>query len=165
MKTAHFWIQSLGLARHPEGGYFRETYRSDETIPGNALPTRFNGDRSFSTSIFYLLSGEDRSVLHRIQSDEIWHFHDGSPLSIHIIDNNGIHRVRRLGLNPASGQSPQVMVEAGAWFGAIVDKKGSYTLAGCTVAPGFDFSDFEKADKEYMLKKFPRHKDIIGILI
>jgi hypothetical protein len=159
--SAHFWINSLKLKRHPEGGYFRETYRAAESIPATALPNRFQGSRQFSTAIYYLLQSEDFSALHRLTSDEIWHYYGGSPLDIHIIDPSGCYSKPRLGNDPTKDQSFQVVVEAGCWFGATVAIPGSYTLAGCSVAPGFDFADFELAHSRPLITRYPEHKNLI----
>ncbi len=159
--SSHYWIDSLELERHPEGGYFRETYRAAESIPATALPNRFQGCRQFATAIYYLLQSEDFSALHRLASDEVWHFYGGSPLDIHIIDPSGRYSKPRLGNDPKNDQSFQVVVEAGCWFGATVALPGSYTLAGCSVAPGFDFADFELAHRQALITQYPKHKNLI----
>lgn len=152
-------IASLQLARHPEGGWFRETYRSAEAIPGAALPGRFDGDRSFCTAIHFLLEAGDISALHRIRSDELWHFHAGSPLVIHAISADGACRSWRLGSDVAAGGRFQVAVPAGCWFGA--EPTGAYALVGCTVSPGFDFRDFELGDRRRLLELFPQHAALV----
>lgn len=146
MKTADDWIEKLQLAAHPEGGYFRETYRAAELITTNGLPERFSGERSFSTAIYFLLKSGQQSLFHRIKSDEMWHFYSGSPLTIHMISPNGEYSSLSLGSGFDAGQQFQQLVPAGVWFGATVDAADSYSLVGCTVAPGFDFADFEFAD-------------------
>jgi predicted cupin superfamily sugar epimerase len=156
MKDSAYWIGKLQLIKHPEGGYYRETYRAAESIPQGGLPPRFNGPRVFSTAIYFLLPSEECSALHRIKSDEVWHFHAGSPLTIHVIDQNGAYTQIKLG-----GDSFQAVVRAGCWFGATVDAHGSYALAGCTVAPGFDFADFELAKRADLLSRHPQHRAII----
>jgi uncharacterized protein len=158
--TASFWIDHLELLPHPEGGFFKENYRSTETISGSALPARFGADRSIATAIYFLLRSEDRSLFHRIQSDEIWHFYAGTSLSIYVLDESGV-KIIKLGMNATQGHALQVVIPAGKWFGAKVDDENSYTLAGCTVAPGFDFRDFEMADRASLIKTFPGHRDII----
>lgn len=163
--TARIWIDRLELQPHPEGGYFRETYRAAENIPEAALPERFTGPRAFGTAIYYLLTGDDFSSLHRLASDEIWHFYTGAPLDIHMIDAAGRYRKQRLGCNPHEGESLlQVVVEAGNWFGATVADRDAFTLAGCTVAPGFDFADFELARREDLLGLYPAHAELIRTL-
>ena len=161
MKTAEYWIKELDLQPHPEGGYFRETYRSGETISRHALPERFNGDRVFSTCIYYLLKESQYSAFHTIQQDEIWHFYEGAPLTLHILNPNNSHRTITLGRDPETGESLQAIVKAGSWFAAAVKNTDSYSLAGCTVAPGFDFADFKLADRPQLIKLFPHHIDLI----
>jgi len=160
MIHADYWIQNLKLQPHPEGGFYKETYRSPENIPGSGLPDRFKGDRSFSTAIYFLLRSEDRSLFHRIKSDELWHYHAGSALSISVLDDRGL-TVYTLGPDLEKGESLQIVIPAGCWFGAKVDRENSYTLSGCTVAPGFDFQDFELADRSTLFKTFPAHHSII----
>lgn len=163
--TAAELIAGLNLTRHPEGGWYRETYRSPETISGAALPARFGGDRSCATAIYFLLERGDFSALHRIKSDEIWHFHAGAPLTVHVITPEGEYRGMRLGPDVAAGESFQVVVPAGCWFGARIDGEGEYSLVGCTVAPGFDFQDFEMADPDRLAELFPRHASVIRLLM
>jgi predicted cupin superfamily sugar epimerase len=161
---AGFYIKNLHLQPHPEGGYFRETYRAAESITGNALPARFNGDRSFSTAIFYLLQQGDYSAFHRIKSDECWHFYAGNSLLIHIIENDGKYRCIKLGAKTEAGEIFQFVVPATSWFAAEPAITTDFALAGCTVAPGFDFRDFEMADRQVLLSAFPLHSNIIGRL-
>ena len=160
MNAAHF-INLLQLQPHPEGGYFKETYRASENIPVGALPTRFTGKRSFCTAIYYLLQQGDHSVFHRIKSDECWHFYEGGTLLIHIIENDGNYYCIKLGKDLASGETFQYVVPANTWFAAEPAPNSVFSLAGCTVAPGFDFADFEIADKENLLSSFPQNADII----
>ena len=161
MNHADYWIDKLHLSAHPEGGYFRETYRAEEKIAHRALPDRFNGDRNYSTAIHFLLKGNQKSLFHRIQADEMWHFYDGSGLDIYEIDGEGILTVHKLGLDLEEGQTPQVLIKAGNWFGARVNKPDSFCLAGCTVSPGFDFEDFQLGSRDELIKQFPDHKKII----
>jgi predicted cupin superfamily sugar epimerase len=160
-RSAQYWIDHLGLTPHPEGGFYRETYRSSESVPGEALPSRFAGDRAFSTAICFLLRSHERSALHRIASDELWHFYAGAPLTVHTIDDAGTHGMLHLGPEPASNQAFQVVVPAGVWFGATVDRPDSFSVVGCTVAPGFDFADFELAVRSDLVGRYPQHRDII----
>jgi predicted cupin superfamily sugar epimerase len=161
MAGAQAWIDGLALQRHPEGGWFRETYRSAERLPQAALPERFDGGRAFSTAIYFLLEGEDFAALHRIKQDEVWHFYDGSSLTIHIFDADGDYSVIKLGRNADAGEAPQAVVHAGCLFGATVDDRASYALVGCTVAPGFDFADFEIPGRDVLLGRYPQHRVII----
>ena len=153
-------IDTLGLVRHPEGGWFHETYRSSEALPAQALPERFGGERACSTAILFLLEEGDRSHLHRIKSDEVWHFHAGSPLQIEVLHPDGRHETLRLGPEPAAGDRYQAVVPAGCWFGAE-PMHGPFTLVGCTVAPGFDFADFELGGREHLTALFPQHGELI----
>ena len=164
MKDANYWIKALRLSRHPEGGYFRETYRSGEVIANYSLLERYDGERCFSTSIHFLLRGDEVSRLHRLKSDELWHFYEGSPLTIHIIDKVGDYSTTRLGSDFEKGQVFQIVIQAGCWFGASVDALKSYSLVGCTVAPGFEFDDFELGNRENLIGLYPQHKSIIEML-
>jgi predicted cupin superfamily sugar epimerase len=164
MKDAQYWIEKLNLKRHPEGGYYRETYRSSEIIKHAALPERFHGPRVFSTAIYFLLSGAEVSHLHRIKSDEIWHFYAGSSLMIHVIDLDGSYQKIKLGLDVDKGEAIQVVVHAGCWFGAELEELNSFCLVGCTVAPGFDFEDFELGGRNDLLQSYPQHHAIIRLL-
>jgi uncharacterized protein len=163
MHSAEYWINHLDLQAHPEGGFYKETYRSDENISVAGLPDRFPGSRCFSTAIYFLLRSEDRSMFHRIKSDELWHFHAGSSLSIYVLDSYGLSIIK-LGANVEAGESLQVVIPAGCWFGAKVNEPDSYVLAGCTVSPGFDFNDFELADRKNLLDDFPHHEDVVTML-
>ncbi len=159
IRDAGYWIRGLQLVPHPEGGHYRETYRASETVTRAALPSRFPGDRCFATSIYYLLQGGEVSTFHRIRSDELWYHHDGAAIVIHVIDPEGRYRALRLGRDMGAGEAPQAVVSAGSWFGATVE--GGFALAGCSVAPGFDFADFELARRDALLEEFPECGDII----
>ena len=161
LKNAAYWIETLHLKAHPEGGYFRQTYRSDTKMGECCLGSRFGGARSVSTAIYFLLNGTEFSGLHRIRSDEIWHHYTGTSLTIHIIDPNGEYQKATLGKNPDRDEAQQVIVPARSWFGATVDDSLSYALVGCTVAPGFEFQDFEMGRRDRLLALFPRHKKIV----
>jgi len=158
--TAQGLITQLALVRHPEGGWFRETYRSTESIPAEALPKQFDGSRSLSTAILFLLEAGDVSALHRIKSDEVWHFYAGSPILIHTLFPEGRHRAQRLGPNPSAGDLYQAVVPAGCWFGAELAGV-QFALVGCTVSPGFDFADFEMADRQQLSESYPQHAEVI----
>jgi predicted cupin superfamily sugar epimerase len=157
--SAYFWIETLGLTRHPEGGWFGETYRSAETISADALPERFRGARSLCTAIYFLLEQGEFSALHRINSDEIWHFYAGAPLMVQVITPDGDHQQILLGSTPDRGERLQAVVPAGCWFGA--ESCGGFSLVGCTVAPGFDFEDFEMARCAELSKEFPQYGALI----
>ncbi len=164
MTTAAQWIETLQLQRHPEGGWYRETYRSPERIPADALPDRFGGARSFATAIYFLLEGGDFSAMHRIRSDELWFFHAGSPLVITAIAPDGTLSRQTIGCDPAGSAFPQALVPAGSWFGARLLDPASYALVSCTVAPGFDFADFELAHRYDLLALYPHHDAVIAEL-
>lgn len=160
-RSAGYWITNLGLTPHPEGGFFREVYRSPESIPSEGLPARYPGPRSFATSIYFLLEWGSPSVLHRLRSDELWFFHEGGPIEIVMIDPAGNLNSRLLGLDRGRGEEPQAVIPAGTLFGARVSGDNAYSLAGCVVAPGFDFADFELPQREDLLRRHPEHAEII----
>jgi predicted cupin superfamily sugar epimerase len=161
MNGAEQWIKTLQLQPHPEGGWFCEIYRANGTILQQSLPSRFSGDRHFSTAIFFLLNETDFSAFHRIKQDELWHFYDGASLTIHMIDPTGEYSAVKLGRNIQAGEALVAVVNAGWLFGATVNDSRSYALVGCTVAPGFDFDDFEMPNRTQLLEQYPQHRDII----
>lgn len=161
MTKAQDWIDRLDLSPHPEGGYFRETYRSPLTITWPIAGDEPPGTRSLATSIYFLLTSDNFSALHRLRSDEIWFHHAGHPLTIHVIEPDGTYKPLRLGFVPDGSTQPQALVPAGCWFGSTVDEPGGFALVGCVVAPGFDFADFEMGARETMLKDYPQHAEII----
>lgn len=148
---------------HPEGGWYKETYRSEGSIPSNALAD-FNGDRSFSTGIYFLLTKENFSAFHRIKSDEMWHFYAGDGLTVHEIRPDGEYVQHKLGLDLQNGERPQLVIAANSWFASEVKEGGNWCLVGCTVSPGFDFQDFELAERKELIETFPDHEQIIGRL-
>lgn len=152
------------MQQHPEGGWFKETYRSKEVILKEHLPERFSGMRSFSTGIYFLLEGEQFSGFHRIKSDEMWHFYAGQALNVYIINENGELEVVAIGPNIDKGERFQYVVKAGCWFASRPASPETFSLVGCTVAPGFDFEDFELARAAELEKEFPKHKTIINKL-
>ena len=160
MTDAERWIRDLQLQRHPEGGWFREVYRASEMIPRRGLPARFTADRSHSTAIYFLLEGSDFSALHRLKQDELWHFYDGERVTLDMIDSDGDVSTAILGLNVDAGEQPMAVVKAGSLFGATA-AADSYGLVGCTVAPGFDFNDFDMPSREQLLVQFPQHSNLI----
>ncbi len=160
MNSVADWVKYLELEAHPEGGYFTETYRSSGVIPQHALPESFSGERNYGTAIYFLLGPEDHSSFHRLKADEVWHFYAGGRMEISVIYPGGALRNLALGPNASDGESFQLVVPAGTWFGAR-PVSGQYTLAGCTMAPGFDFADFEMADRDQLTEEFPQHAEII----
>jgi hypothetical protein len=155
MISAEDVIKKFDLQKHPEGGYFKESYRSSETISREALPSRYKGARSFSTSIYFLLPLGTVSRLHRLASDEVWHFYLGGPLELLQVSPEGQTEKAILGQDMAAGQELQHVVPAGYWFGARPAEGSAYSFVGCTVAPGFDFADLELADPMDLSRRFP----------
>jgi len=154
-------IADLELAPHPEGGFYRESWRSPLVANLDGNPAGPEGDRSCGTAIYYLLAGEDVSRLHRLKTDEIFHLYAGGPLVIDILEeDHGCRRIE-LGQDIVVGQVFQAVVPAGCWFGASLAEKEAFALVGCTVAPGFDFADFELGERASLLAAFPDHEDII----
>lgn len=158
-------IRQFELQPHPEGGYYRETYRSPASVTAEA------GRRDASTAIYYLLERGDYSAWHRIASDELWHFYTGSALNVHVVDEQGRLTTHCLG-NPLQDAACtfQALVPAGHWFAAelapyprqvTASDSSDYSLVGCTVAPGFEFSEFELADTQVLLRRYPEHADLI----
>ena len=152
--NADYWIEHLKLSAHPEGGFYRETYRA-----GGRVNVDDDVTRNYSTAIYFLLRKQDRSMFHRIKSDELWHFHAGGRLTIYMLTEGGLVS-QSLGQNVEKGDKLQVTIPANHWFGALVTE-GPYVLSGCTVSPGFDFRDFEMAKQHELLTQFPKHSDII----
>lgn len=160
--TARSLVNQLGLLPHPEGGYFRETYRAPLTLTD--LPAGFAAPRSASTAIYYLLERGDMSALHRIASDEVWHHYAGGMLTVHVLHPDGRHEALRLGTDFAAGEQPQAVVPAGAWFGARLEGDDDFVLVGCTVAPGFDFHDFVLGVRGTLEHAFPEHAELVRSL-
>lgn len=145
-------VKELELLPHPEGGFYKETYRSDMTIPGM--------ERQLMTTIYFLLTSENISRFHRIKSDEIWFYHGGSPLIVHTLTSEG-HQEHVVGNDFEKGYFPQFLVPKDTIFGSSVLEENSYSLVSCVVAPGFDFADFELFDTEILLKEYPNDELII----
>ncbi len=162
--SADYWIQKLQLTRHIEGGSYCRTYYSDLVFPQQQLPPGFHGPRHASTAIYFLLEEGQFSAMHRIAADELWHFYYGDPLTVYEIDTTGRLTQHLLGNNPENGESFQCMVKAGSWFGSKTTEGGQYSLVGCTVSPGFDFADFELAERQALLQLYPQHTAIIEML-
>jgi len=160
-KNAAYWIEKLGLEPHPEGGYYRQTYRAGLVLAQAALPFPFTGRRAVSTAIYFLLDGERFSAFHRLRSDELWHFYVGASLLVHVIDEDGRRSEIQLGSDPEAGEVLQAVVKAGCWFGSRVRDQKSFALVGCTVAPGFDFEDFELAKRDELVRRYPQHRQVI----
>ena len=156
------YIKHFNLQPHPEGGWYAETYRSSDTT--QQLPAGFTGPRNFSTAIYFLMPGSSFSAFHRIKSDELWHFYDGDMLEVIIITQQGAMEVIRLGRNTAAGEVYQAVVLKGQWFASRCSVKDGFSLVGCTVSPGFDFADFEMADRDILTQQYPQYgKDIMAL--
>ena len=156
-QTAAEVIARLGLHPHPEGGYFAEAVRSPIRL------TLADGRiRAASTAIHFLLPSGTFSALHRVSSDEVWHFYDGDTLELTTINSEGILERTVLGRDLVAGDRPQYVVPAGVWQGARpAGSAAGYTLVGCTVAPGFDFEDFEMPERTRLEQLFPQHSAVI----
>lgn len=159
-QTAAYWIEKLGLQQHPEGGYFKETYRSGGKLP----PDEQGKIRNCATAIYFLLFGDKFSAFHRIRSDEMWHFYDGDPVEIFYFDHTGVLHTMLLGNDMEQGATFQTWIPGGCWFASRMAVSDGYALVGCTVAPGFDFEDFEMADRNQLLKEHPEHAQLIASL-
>ncbi len=158
--NAEYWIEKLALEKHPEGGYFKETYRSQDVLHLDDIE-RYKGARNSSTAIYYLLAGEQFSAFHQLKSDEIFHFYAGSTLLVHIINDQGEYSLLKLGQNPEQNEQLQLVIKQGCWFASQVEDVNSYSLIGCTVSPGFDFQDFLLGTKLTLIQLYPQHTTII----
>jgi predicted cupin superfamily sugar epimerase len=147
-------VTTLGLEPHPEGGFFRETFRAPLIV---AAP---QGARAASTAIYFLLPAGSFSALHRVRSDEVWHHYDGDPVEIYTLHDDGSHQLARLGRDLSRGERPQVVVPAGVWQ-AAVPVGSTFALCGCTVAPGFDFADFEMPVRADLIATFPEVRELV----
>ncbi|MCP4727458.1 MAG: cupin domain-containing protein [bacterium] len=155
-------IKLLNLEPLPEeGGFYREIYRSDETLKNEHLPTRYTGEKTFGTAIYYLLTPEEFSGMHRILSDEVFHFYLGDPVSLLQLYPDGSSEVMTVGQDIVNEQKPQVTVARNTWQGAFLNEGGRFALMGTTVAPAFDFSDFETGNRETLIEKYPDRKELI----
>ncbi|MGB0368279.1 MAG: cupin domain-containing protein [Flavobacteriales bacterium] len=159
-EKAQFYIDQLEMLKHPEGGWYKETYRAAGSIPASELGN-IGGDRNYSTAIYFLLIEGNFSAFHRIRSDEMWHFYDGDGLTIHDIGEDGIYTTHQLGLDLAGVEEPQLVVKGNHWFASEVKEGGSWCLVGCTVSPGFDFEDFEMPSRKTLIELFPQHSEVI----
>ncbi|MCR9171679.1 MAG: cupin domain-containing protein [bacterium] len=155
-------IQELGLQPHPEGGFYKETYRSEHSIPNAVLAGNHKGDRSYGTGIYFMLTSDTFSAFHRIEQDELWFFHQGNTIELHTISPDGVHTKHLIGNNILEGEQPQLLVPATYWFGAKVVDEDSFALVSCTVSPGFDFRDFVLPSREELTSLYPQHKEIIA---
>ncbi|WP_224371456.1 cupin domain-containing protein [Hyalangium versicolor] len=144
-------VRALGLQPHPEGGFYKETYRASVRVE---TP---RGSRSAGTAIYYLLPRGEFAAWHQVASDEVWHFYDGAPLTLYLLRDAGLEEVT-LGRDVARGEQPQVVIPAGVLQAGV--PRGDYTLVGCTVAPGFDFADWEMPTRDALLARYPEHAEL-----
>jgi predicted cupin superfamily sugar epimerase len=151
-KEAARLIKKFALEKHPEGGYFKQTYESDLKINIDG----YDGPRHAGTAIYYLLAGDEFSAFHRIKSDEVWHRYAGGTITLYAISKDGKLSKTRIDRN-----APQAVIKANTWFAAALDSKRSYCLLGCTVSPGFNYDDFQFAKRNVLLKMYPKHKKVI----
>jgi predicted cupin superfamily sugar epimerase len=167
--TAEYWINHLNLQAHPEGGYYKEIFRSKEgvfraeTVNSGAQSADFRANprntKQACTSIYYLLEGKDFSGFHRLASDELWYFHKGEPLHIHVINDEGTHST--IALSDGATGSLQAVIPPNTWFAAELPSGTGFSLVSCAVAPGFDFAEFEMAKKEDLVKQYPQHQGLL----
>lgn len=155
MNDAQYFIKHLNMEEHPEGGYYVSSFRSDIAVD------TASGERPLYTSIYFLLRSQDISHLHRLKSDELWYYHGGSALTVHMIFPDGTYDAKKLGLRVDQGETPQVLVPKNTIFGSSVDEENTFSLVGCMVAPGFDFADFELFSQDELLRQYPEHKEVI----
>ena len=160
-RTADYWINHLALEIHPEGGAYSRVYTSSLTISKTALPENFHHSRPACTHIYYLLRQNEFSAFHKIQSDELWHFYDGDTLIIYEINTDGSLTKHLLGKKIEAGESPFCVIKAGNWFASSLKAGGLFSLVGCTVSPGFDFAEFELAETNELISKYPQYKNLI----
>ena len=161
MDTIKNLVAQYQLLPHPEGGYYKETYRSSVLLTKDSLPSYFSGDRNSSTAIYFLLEKGNFSAFHRIKSDECWHFYAGQTLLIHVLEPSGIFYTINLGNDATRGEVFQAMVPANSWFASEPALNSTYCFVGCTVSPGFDFEDFELAKAEELIEVYSSKKELI----
>jgi len=164
MLTVQQLVDQYNMQPHPEGGYYKETYRSSGLIPKTALPETFTGDRNFATAIYFLLEQGNFSAFHKIKSDECWHFYAGQTLEVFVIMPNGDLETVQLGSNMQNNETFQYTVPANCWFASRPHADTVFSFVGCTVAPGFDFADFELANADALIETYPQHAAVIRSL-
>ena len=154
-------IEKLKLEKHPEGGYFKETYRSEIALSKSALPSEFTSSRNASTCIYFMLTSDEFSAFHKVNQDEAWHFYLGETITLHMVSPEGKYSQVSIGNDFSQKETPQFVVPAQHWFAAEIKTEDSFALVGCTVAPGFEFDDFKLAEPQELQQIFPQHKEII----
>ncbi len=163
-RSWEYWVQALELCPHPEGGYYKESYRSPDRIGTQGLPVRYTAERDCVAAIYFLLAEEQVSKFHRLKCEEMWFYHHGTSLMLSLIAQNGSLRHITLGPHVDKGEQLQVLIPHGVWFGARPTTQDAYSLISCITAPGFDFDDFELADRRTLLDAYPQHREIILML-
>jgi len=161
--TVEAIVQQLNMQPHPEGGFYKETYRSALAVAGQQVVNTFGEERKASTAIYFLLTGDLFSAFHKIKSDEVWHFYTGDAVDIYVLNNHGL-KIIKLGSDLAQGQVFQAVVKANDWFASKCTNCHGFSLVGCTVAPGFDFTDFELAKARDLTRDFPKYEAVIKSL-
>lgn len=154
-------VDLLNLQPHPEGGFYAETYRSKHSIPNEVLAGNHEGDRNYGTGIYFMLTRDTFSAFHRIEQDELWFFHQGATIELHMISQEGVHSKHLIGNDIGSGERPQLLVPETYWFAAKIVGDADFALVSCTVSPGFDFRDFILPSRAELTSKFPQHAEII----
>lgn len=147
-----------------EGGYYYESYRSDEFIKKEGLPERYTKDKQFGTAIYFLLTSDQKGIMHKVLSDELFHFYLGDPVQMLLLYPNGNSNIVFLGNNILAGQRIQMTVPGGVWQGTRLVDGGEFALMGTTVSPAFDFEDFEAGNRKDLIQQFPQHKELIEFL-
>ncbi|BBF43715.1 hypothetical protein of cupin superfamily [Lachnospiraceae bacterium KM106-2] len=160
MKTAEYFVKQLQMIPHPEGGFYKECYQSEEKITSNELQVDYEEKRKLWTSIYFLLRNGEVSHFHRLKSDEMWYYHAGSSLTIYMISPEGVLKTEQLGLQIEKGERPQVLVPKDYIFGSAMNEEG-FALVGCMVSPGFEYRDFELFQRNELLQKYPQYKEVI----
>jgi predicted cupin superfamily sugar epimerase len=160
MHSALYWIEKLNMIAHPEGGWYKETFRDNRKVQ-TLNPSGELKEYNASTAIYFLLDDQSFSAFHRIGAAEAWHFYAGTGITIYSIEENGELKTVELGTNPEQGQVFSTVVPANVWFASRVNQEGGYALCGCTVAPGFEFAEFELASKNDLISRYPIHKNVI----
>jgi len=157
-------IKALEMTPHPEGGFYKESYRAKGEIKEDVLSKDYKGSRNFSTGIYFMLTEDSFSAFHKINQDEMWHFYDGDPIELHMITSSGDYSCVIIGRDISNNEFLQYVVPGGVWFASRVKSKGEYSLVGCTVSPGFNFNDFVLPSRKEMTTLFPQHSSIIDEL-
>ncbi len=161
IKNATYWIEKLQLEPHPEGGYFKETYRSGTQISAQCLPEKYSDTRNLATSIYFLLESTQVSGFHRLKSDELWFYQHGDAVQIYMFHDQDDLQIVTLGPDLDQHQNLQVLIPAGTIFGADVIARSGFSLMGCVVTPGFTFHDFELLSRDLLLTRYPHHMELI----